>query len=132
MSKKYKEQLNSNEWKILSKRIKEKNNWECENCQCSERQLHVHHIKYIQGRKAWEYNDNLLMCLCDDCHSFMHELVGKCFLCGNETKYILIDTCEECKPHYERIFALKRLYDDGEIDQYSLDNLSKYSFNNLT
>lgn len=34
--------------------------WECENCGDKEAQLHVHHVRYVAGRKVWEYGDDEL------------------------------------------------------------------------
>jgi hypothetical protein len=45
-------------------------------CQCcgeKEAQLHVHHIRYVKGRKVWEYNSSELLCLCDECHEGTHK-----------------------------------------------------------
>lgn len=35
--------------------------------------LQVHHKHYIIGRKAWEYEDEVLVTLCQDCHSKVHK-----------------------------------------------------------
>jgi len=35
-------------------------------------ELHVHHKKYIEGRKLWEYEDNDLETLCFECHKEKH------------------------------------------------------------
>jgi len=34
--------------------------------------LNVHHKKYIEGRKIWEYNDSDLITLCSECHTNEH------------------------------------------------------------
>ena len=37
--------------------------------------LAVHHKFYIYGRKAWEYDDDCLVSLCQNCHSKVHEFL---------------------------------------------------------
>ena len=47
---------------------------ECGNCGDSESQLHVHHTRYVAGRKVWDYSDEELQVLCEACHSGAHAL----------------------------------------------------------
>jgi hypothetical protein len=35
--------------------------------------LNVHHKYYIQGYKPWEYDNEALVTLCEDCHKKLHE-----------------------------------------------------------
>jgi 5-methylcytosine-specific restriction endonuclease McrA len=35
--------------------------------------LNVHHKYYIQGHKPWDYKDDALVTLCEDCHKRWHE-----------------------------------------------------------
>lgn len=37
--------------------------------------LAVHHKRYIVGKNAWEYDDEDLVTLCQDCHSKVHEFL---------------------------------------------------------
>lgn len=48
-------------------------NYRCEICSRADQFLNVHHVHYIGGRKPWEYPDELLVCLCDECHGEWHE-----------------------------------------------------------
>lgn len=34
--------------------------------------LHVHHLRYLYGKMAWEYKDKDLVVLCDHCHKVAH------------------------------------------------------------
>lgn len=36
--------------------------------------LHVHHKYYINRKEPWQYNDNALITLCQDCHQNIHDL----------------------------------------------------------
>lgn len=35
--------------------------------------LNIHHTYYIEGRKPWEYENEALVTLCEDCHKKRHE-----------------------------------------------------------
>ncbi len=34
--------------------------------------LHIHHLRYLHGKMAWEYKDKDLVVLCDHCHKVAH------------------------------------------------------------
>lgn len=44
----------------------------CQVCQDKETTLHVHHKRYVKGRKIWEYEISELMVLCAPCHEATH------------------------------------------------------------
>jgi len=69
----YQDYLAYPEWKEKRKRIKERDNFKCVKCG-SQKELQVHHIIYIEDKKPWEYNDNLLITLCDECHKDVHNI----------------------------------------------------------
>lgn len=69
---KYKNQLRTLNWKIKRFKILKRDNFCCLVCK-SEDNLQVHHTKYIQGRMAWEYPDDVLHTLCGGCHIKAHE-----------------------------------------------------------
>jgi len=43
-------------------------NWKCQECQSTTKQLTVHHSIYVNKWHLWEYPDELLLSLCEDCH----------------------------------------------------------------
>lgn len=53
---------------------------ECGYCQDDQNQdrldLNVHHKKYFPGKAPWEYEDDLLICLCEICHDHRHDLIN--------------------------------------------------------
>lgn len=67
--------------------------------------LQVHHLKYIPGRKPWEYDDDELVTICKGCHAIEHgkiiptsgwtydgcedlgDLSGVCEYCGHEIRF---------------------------------------------
>ena len=48
-------------------------NFICMICGEKEKQLTVHHIRYVKDKMIWEYPNSLLITLCNDCHDFVHE-----------------------------------------------------------
>lgn len=48
--------------------------WICIECGCEDNQLHVHHIRYVKGRKIWEYELDELIVLCSNCHEAAHDI----------------------------------------------------------
>ena len=43
------------------------------NYQFKYKGLNIHHKYYISGKKPWEYEDDALVTLCEDCHKKRHE-----------------------------------------------------------
>ena len=46
--------------------------WRCENCESDDKTLHVHHKSYKKNHAPWEYENDELECLCEDCHAEKH------------------------------------------------------------
>lgn len=72
---KYNEQLQTSAWMRRKYDILKRDNFVCSNCLCDnfEKTLDVHHIVYLKGRMAWEYQDYLLVTLCRECHQAEHD-----------------------------------------------------------
>lgn len=74
----YGEKLFDPRWIEKKKRILSRDNNQCVICGKSNGKLHVHHkqyhfIKRLQIHVApWEYQDNLLITLCESCHNRGH------------------------------------------------------------
>ena len=70
--------LESPKWDEFRREIIKKRNYTCEICgKQMQRGLQVHHLRYYAGHKPWEYKDNLVQCLCVDCHRQLHEELAK-------------------------------------------------------
>ena len=96
-----------NQWKECTERILKRDEYTCQKCGAKgdSVKLQVHHLRYIQGRKAWEYDDADLVTLCKGCHAERHgkimprsgwiyqysedleDLSGECELCGNPIRF---------------------------------------------
>lgn len=60
-------------WQKRKTEILSRDNFTCQLCGDTENTLHVHHKYYLDNHKSWEYGDNALITLCEDCHSWVHE-----------------------------------------------------------
>jgi 5-methylcytosine-specific restriction endonuclease McrA len=65
--KTYTQNLLSPKWKKKRTAILKRDNNACQNCGDTN-QLQVHHCYYESGLKPWEYPDESLVTLCNDCH----------------------------------------------------------------
>ena len=68
----YKEQLQHPNWQRKRLEALEAAGFSCEQCGDRETMLHVHHKRYVKGRKAWEYELTELDVLCAPCHESEH------------------------------------------------------------
>ncbi len=50
-------------WEILNR-----SNFTCEDCRAADKTLHVHHCLYYPDTEPWDYADDHLRALCEDCH----------------------------------------------------------------
>ena len=67
----YKDQLSRPEWIAFRQFILVVRKAECEICG-SKHSLQIHHLRYIENRKAWEYLPDDIMVLCRKCHKMAH------------------------------------------------------------
>lgn len=68
----YWELLRRPEWQRKRLEMMDAANFECEHCGEKEKTLNVHHKYYTKGAEPWDYPDNALVCLCEDCHGKWH------------------------------------------------------------
>ena len=64
----YQEKLRHPKWQEKRLRIMDRANFTCEWCGSKDKPLHVHHGYYERGREPWDYPDDTLYCICEDCH----------------------------------------------------------------
>lgn len=79
----YAEQLKDPRWQRKRLEVLQRNCFSCFECGAKDKTLHVHHGYYERGLAPWEYPDNSLHCLCEDCHeraqgalTKLHRVVG--------------------------------------------------------
>jgi hypothetical protein len=71
----YYEKLKDPRWQKLRLEVFERNKWTCFDCGAKDRQLHAHHAYYEKGLEPWDYDANMIMCLCDKCHTRRHSAI---------------------------------------------------------
>lgn len=67
----YKKELKNKRWNELRLIVMKRDEFKCKLCG-SKHNLNVHHIKYKDGKKAWEYPITSLITLCEECHKKVH------------------------------------------------------------
>lgn len=104
----YNELLKDPRWITLSEKMKDEANWTCTECGTTDKPLHVHHTKYITGRKPWQYHPSLLKVLCKDCHKKIHakELFEKRF-----NAHLEENSCYYCEKKDTKLYDLYALSD---------------------
>lgn len=70
----YGEKLKDPRWQRKRLEILQRSDFSCEQCGTQEKTLHVHHKVYRKGAAPWEYADEELEALCEDCHGTWHEI----------------------------------------------------------
>lgn len=64
----YSTKLKDPRWQKKRLEIFERDLWTCQKCYDSENTLVVHHKLYLASAEPWEYPDETLITLCEDCH----------------------------------------------------------------
>ena len=76
MGKEYYEKLKDPRWQKKRLKILERDKWTCQRCNDDENTLHVHHKVYVAGAEPWDYKDEYLVTLCEDCHEHEKEAMN--------------------------------------------------------
>lgn len=72
MTRSYSEKLLDPRWQRKRLEIMERADFTCESCEDGNKTLHVHHRIYRKGAEPWEYSNDELVCLCEQCHKSEH------------------------------------------------------------
>ena len=64
----------SEKWRQKRNEILQRDKNTCQNCGEKFAKLHVHHIYYLPFRQIWQYDNSILITLCENCHNQIHEL----------------------------------------------------------
>lgn len=67
--KTYAEKLKDPRWQRRRLEIMQRDGFKCTICRDSDNQLHIHHKRYHKRTEPWDYPDDDLCTLCEDCHS---------------------------------------------------------------
>ena len=107
MNKSYSEKLKDPRWQRRRLEIMQRDNFTCSGCASTTKTLHVHHSNGYRNIEPWEYGDNELKTLCEDCHDAEHTPIpsivfyfaGKISSENNWRKSIIPDLSEVEKDH---------------------------------
>ena len=58
--------------------------------------LNIHHTYYIEGHKPWEYENDTLVTLCEDCHKKRHETSHIPLFDSNKRLINILIPCDRC------------------------------------
>ena len=70
----YRTKLQDPKWQKKRLEIMQRDDWKCMHCNDKTTMLSVHHKTYFDDREPWEYDDNLLVTLCQPCHDWIHKM----------------------------------------------------------
>lgn len=68
----YSEKLKSPKWQKKRLEIMNRDGFQCQMCFDTEETLTVHHKYYTKGKQPWQYDNECLITLCEDCHESVH------------------------------------------------------------
>lgn len=64
----YQEKLSDPRWQKKRLEIFERDNWACQKCSDRSSTLAIHHKWYKRWLEPWEYPDETLITICENCH----------------------------------------------------------------
>jgi hypothetical protein len=64
----YQEKLKDPRWQKRRLEVFERDGWKCRKCSRGDKTLNIHHLIYLPNKEPWEYNNKMLLTLCEDCH----------------------------------------------------------------
>lgn len=69
---KYADKLKDPRWQKKRLEIFNRDGFRCQLCDDDATTLAVHHKRYTSGKDPWDYENNLLITLCEKCHGKIH------------------------------------------------------------
>lgn len=73
--KTYSEKLKDPRWQKKRLEIMQRDEFACQSCYDKDSTLNVHHYVYLKNIEVWDYGNELLVTLCENCHSQRHEFI---------------------------------------------------------
>lgn len=73
MPKTYAEKLRDPRWQKRRLEVMERDKFTCRACRSKDKTLNVHHTHYRKGADPWDYDDNDLVTVCEECHGLIEE-----------------------------------------------------------
>lgn len=131
--KEYREYFKDPRWQKKRLEILNRDEFMCQRCYGTETELHIHHRLYKQNKKPWEYDNDLLLTLCKDCHAnektmktsicALSETMKKKFLSAEVTDLAIAFFSAELQ-HLPDVFmsALTKTIEDKGLQEKMLNN----------
>lgn len=108
----YSELLKDPRWQKKRLEILQLDHWQCRKCNDKNNTLHVHHLYYIKGNNPWEYENDALITLCEDCHGKAASVNWQqAFLDLNMSEFDLLELAI-------RIKFRKKKFDEASVELY--------------
>lgn len=73
----YKDLLKNPQWQRKRLEVFQRDNFTCQCCNSTNKELHLHHLQYKKGSLPHDYDEEMLVTLCCDCHDFAHKELKK-------------------------------------------------------
>jgi len=73
----YKEQYQHPHWQRKRLEIFRRDDWTCRCCGQTLKALHIHHLYYQSDLHLWQYDNDALVTVCNDCHKKLHRELAK-------------------------------------------------------
>lgn len=149
--KTYYELLKDPRWQRKRLEIMKLANFHCQQCDAEDKTLNVHHSFYEKGLYPWQYPEESLYCLCEDCHkkaqdikTLINRQLGKVSLEFHEQVlgYLMGMEMADCPHVMAEVFSYEvaagvadawelkaeqviDVLQDGKVDGWKLDELRK-------
>ena len=125
----YYELLRHPKWQKKRLEIMEEHGFECEDCGATEVTLNVNHSYYEKGLAPWEYPNESLHCLCENCHqaiqlfqTALQRLIGLLDLAALEQIYGYAQALAAFKDHDVELDAYSYECSEGIGDAFGLNS----------
>lgn len=118
----YTQQLDDPRWEERRLHILKRDKHSCSKCAntADNSKLDVHHRYYLMGRMAWEYDDIVLITLCEKCHNIEEEAL-------KEQSLKIIEVFKQSGATSEQLSELKyylvRIFDCEKVIQILHDSV---------
>lgn len=116
MANNYKEKLKNPRWQKKRLEIFNRDHWTCQRCFTDDIPLNIHHRKYLPNTDPWDYPNELLITLCEECHDYetLHYETALATLIDITKTYLLADDIAELIP------IVISLHDSTNLDRDQL------------
>lgn len=111
VKKTYGELLRDPRWQKRRLEIMSRAEFHCEQCDDGGTTLNVHHKLYRKGAMPWDYTDDELACICENCHKTEHQARESL---NRALAEMHITQIEQVLGFAEGLVAKQKVYEDSE------------------